>query len=63
MKLVPVLTDILQMLQEHQPILARMSGSGATCFALFDSLAKAKKVERRCKEVMNGIWTLTGKIR
>jgi len=63
MKLVPVLTDILQMLQEHQPILARMSGSGATCFALFDTLAKAKKVERRCKEAMNAIWTLTGKIR
>jgi 4-diphosphocytidyl-2-C-methyl-D-erythritol kinase len=32
----PVITDILDRLSESAPALARMSGSGATCFALFD---------------------------
>jgi 4-diphosphocytidyl-2-C-methyl-D-erythritol kinase len=32
----PVITDILERLSQASPALARMSGSGATCFALFD---------------------------
>lgn len=31
----PVITDILERLSQASPALARMSGSGATCFALF----------------------------
>lgn len=61
--LVPVLTDILQMLEQRQPILTRMSGSGATCFALFHTLAEAKNAERHCRGAMDGLWTLVGKIR
>lgn len=34
--LAPVIGDVLQALQGQRPRLARMSGSGATCFALFD---------------------------
>ncbi len=61
--LVPILTDVLQMLDECQPVMARMSGSGATCFALFDTLAAAEKAERRCRQAMDGLWTMTGKFR
>lgn len=61
--LVPVLTEVLQLLEECQPIIARMSGSGATCFALFDTLAAAENAQRDCQKAMDGIWTLTGKIR
>ncbi|MEH6826494.1 4-(cytidine 5'-diphospho)-2-C-methyl-D-erythritol kinase [Parasphingorhabdus sp.] len=61
--LVPILTDVLQLLEDRQPIIARMSGSGATCFALFDSLAAAKNAEQHCLQAMDGIWTLIGKIR
>lgn len=61
--LVPILTDVLQMLEDCQPVIARMSGSGATCFALFDSPAEAKNAERHCRKAMDGIWTMIGKIR
>jgi len=61
--LVPLLTDLLQLLEDRQPIIARMSGSGATCFALFDSLAAAEDAEQHCLRAMDGIWTLIGKIR
>jgi 4-diphosphocytidyl-2-C-methyl-D-erythritol kinase len=61
--LVPILTDVLQTLKECQPIIARMSGSGATCFALFDSLAEVEDAEQHCLRAMDGIWTLIGKIR
>lgn len=34
--LAPVIGDVLEALQAQRPRLVRMSGSGATCFALFD---------------------------
>jgi len=34
----PVVTDILTRLSQAQPAMARMSGSGATCFALFNDV-------------------------
>lgn len=61
--LVPILTDVLQMLEECQPVMARMSGSGATCFALFDTLAEAEKAERHCQQAMDRIWTMIGEFR
>ena len=35
--LCPPIADVLTALRETQPLLARMSGSGATCFALYES--------------------------
>lgn len=61
--LVPILTDVLQMLEECQPIIARMSGSGATCFALFDTLSEAKNAENHCLQAMDGAWTMIGSFR
>lgn len=61
--LVPVLTDVLQMLDKCEPVMARMSGSGATCFALFDTLAEAENAERRCRQMMGQIWTMIGEFR
>ncbi len=61
--LLPILTDVLQMLEECQPVVARMSGSGATCFALFDTPAAAEKAERHCQQTMDRIWTMIGKFR
>jgi 4-diphosphocytidyl-2-C-methyl-D-erythritol kinase len=61
--LVPILIDVLQLLEECQPVIARMSGSGATCFALFDSLAAAENAEQHCLRAMDGIWTLIGQFR
>ena len=35
----PRIADVLEALDAQAPLLARMSGSGATCFALFETLA------------------------
>ncbi|WP_321323905.1 4-(cytidine 5'-diphospho)-2-C-methyl-D-erythritol kinase [uncultured Parasphingorhabdus sp.] len=61
--LVSELTAVLQALENCRPVLARMSGSGATCFALFDSTAEARKAESHCRKTMDRIWTMIGKIR
>ena len=54
---VPVIADVLALVDSAQGVtFARMSGSGATCFALFDNIAPrddaATAAERR------GWWTL-----
>lgn len=41
----PVITDILSRLSWAKPALVRMSGSGATCFALFDDLASLENAK------------------
>ena len=61
--LVPTLTDVLQSLEEQHPLLARMSGSGATCFALFATLEEAKKAQQHCLDSGNELWTLIGQMR
>ncbi len=37
----PIIKDILEILETHKPLLSRMSGSGATCFAIFKSNEEA----------------------
>ncbi|WP_323800648.1 4-(cytidine 5'-diphospho)-2-C-methyl-D-erythritol kinase [Parasphingorhabdus sp.] len=61
--LAPILTDVLDLLEHCQPRLTRMSGSGATCFALFDSRAEAENAERRCRAAFGEIWTMIGRFR
>lgn len=58
--LCPVIADVLAALQDTSPWLARMSGSGATCFALYDSPeardAAAAAMPRRW-------WQMAGRLR
>ena len=61
--LVPILKDILQLLDRCHPIMARMSGSGATCFALFETMDAARKAEAYCRQTMGDIWTMVGEVR
>lgn len=61
--LVPILTDVLDLLDQCEPVMARMSGSGATCFALFDSVQTAERAEQRCRTTLGEIWTMTGRFR
>ena len=61
--LVPILTDMLQMLDGSEPIMAQMSGSGATCFALYDTLAAAAEAERHCRQATDNIRTMKGEFR
>ncbi|PLK25005.1 4-(cytidine 5'-diphospho)-2-C-methyl-D-erythritol kinase [Porphyrobacter sp. TH134] len=58
--LCPVIADVLAALAETKPWLARMSGSGATCFALYDT-AEARDVAAAA--MPSGWWTMAGRLR
>ena len=53
----PVIVDVLDALRALPGfLLARMSGSGATCFGLFTSAAAAQTTERSLKKAHPGWW-------
>ena len=45
--LCPAIADVLAILRETDPWLARMSGSGATCFALYESAEGLKRAAKK----------------
>ncbi|HEV2568082.1 4-(cytidine 5'-diphospho)-2-C-methyl-D-erythritol kinase [Sphingomonas sp.] len=58
-RLAPVIGDLLSWLQLREGVvLARMSGSGATCFALFDTLEDRDRVGEQASLDWPGCWTL-----
>jgi 4-diphosphocytidyl-2-C-methyl-D-erythritol kinase len=58
--LCPVIAKVLAALQATNPWLARMSGSGATCFALYDTL----EARDTAAAAMPGEWwTMAGRLR
>lgn len=52
----PVIADVLTALRDHGASLARMSGSGATCFGLFDRSDDAHQAARRLARANPGHW-------
>ena len=58
--LCPVIADVLAALQATNPWLARMSGSGATCFALFDT---AEGRDAATAAMPSEWWTMAGRLR
>lgn len=60
----PVIADTLSVLRACDGVrLARMSGSGATCFALFDDMAQATAAEQAVKRDHPDWWTMASRIR
>lgn len=59
----PAIADILLELGALRPWLARMSGSGATCFALFDAAAERDAAAAFLAERHPGWWTMAGALR
>ena len=56
-KLQPVIADVLRALERSANcLLARMSGSGATCFGLFGSQGTAEEAARRMQAAQPGWW-------
>jgi len=47
-------------LAAQDPLLVRMSGSGATCFALFESLAAAKDCAAAIQATQRAWWVASG---
>lgn len=61
--LCPPIADVLAQLREGAPILARMSGSGATCFALYDTLEAMRGAAQRIAGRHPDWWILEGALR
>jgi 4-diphosphocytidyl-2-C-methyl-D-erythritol kinase len=62
-KLHPEIADVLACLRGMQPRLARMSGSGATCFALFETSAERDAAQRQISTSCPDWWTMASSIR
>ena len=58
--LCPAIADVLAALRAAHPTLARMSGSGATCFALYDSTAQRDAARAA---IPGDWWTMAGQLR
>jgi 4-diphosphocytidyl-2-C-methyl-D-erythritol kinase len=56
----PMIADVLEALAAQAPLLARMSGSGATCFALFESLAAAQGCAAAIQAKRRDWWVASG---
>lgn len=61
--LCPVIADVLAALQATRPLLARMSGSGATCFALYDSHDAMLEAAEFLDSRHPAWWRMQGKLR
>lgn len=58
--LCPVIAEVLAALREDEPILARMSGSGATCFALYETFEARDAAQAA---MPRDWWTMAGRMR
>lgn len=61
--LCPVIAEVLTALRGTGPWLTRMSGSGATCFALFDTADLRDAAALELTTVHPGWWQLSGRLR
>lgn len=61
--LCPPIADVLASLRDTGAWLVRMSGSGATCFALYDSPAARDDAARQVAARQPGWWQLSGALR
>ncbi|MEW4447843.1 4-(cytidine 5'-diphospho)-2-C-methyl-D-erythritol kinase [Qipengyuania sp. JC766] len=59
----PEIAQVLDALRETDPWLARMSGSGATCFALYSSTDALDRAAARLARDRPGWWQLQGRLR
>jgi 4-diphosphocytidyl-2-C-methyl-D-erythritol kinase len=61
--LCPPVADVLSALQATKPLLARMSGSGATCFALYGSHDVMRQAAEKLAAAHPGWWQMQGALR
>ena len=61
--LCPAVDEVLAALRQTLPWLARMSGSGATCFALYDSPALCDAAAQAIAAAHPGWWLMSGALR
>lgn len=61
--LCPAIADVLAALQATGPMLARMSGSGATCFGLYERHDVMREAREQLNSAHPGWWTMEGRLR
>lgn len=61
--LCPAIGQVLEELRQSDPMLARMSGSGATCFALFEREDALRNARTRIERQYPHWWTMAGTLR
>ena len=61
--LCPVIAEVLHDLRETQPWFARMSGSGATCFGLFETEERLAGARERLAAQHPDWWQMQGRLR
>lgn len=61
--LCPPVAEVLAALNATQPWLARMSGSGATCFSLYDTAAARDAAAVNLAAKQPGWWQMAGRLR
>jgi 4-diphosphocytidyl-2-C-methyl-D-erythritol kinase len=59
----PPIADVLAALCDTGPFLARMSGSGATCFALYDDRTRMEEAAAALARTNPGWWQMAGRLR
>lgn len=59
----PEIADVLALLRDTQPQLARMSGSGATCFALYETGTARDAAQTQINSARPHWWTMASRIR
>ena len=60
--LVPAIGTLIEAMREHSPF-ARMSGSGATCFALFERRHDVMTAAQDLQKRFPGLWTMEERLR
>ncbi|MFC4295413.1 4-(cytidine 5'-diphospho)-2-C-methyl-D-erythritol kinase [Novosphingobium tardum] len=61
--LCPAISQVLDALRATDPLLARMSGSGATCFALYESAEAIAAAARDIARLQPDWWQLSARMR
>ncbi|MEP3420850.1 MAG: 4-(cytidine 5'-diphospho)-2-C-methyl-D-erythritol kinase [Erythrobacter sp.] len=61
--LCPAIADVLDELAKDQAWLTRMSGSGATCFALYEDKSERDAAQQRIAQSHPNWWLLSGNLR
>lgn len=62
-RLCPEIAEILLVLKSTRPLVSRMSGSGATCFALYEDTGMLEQVRTEISSMHPEWWTMAGQLR
>lgn len=61
--LFPQIAEVLDVLKQDNPLLCRMSGSGATCFALYETLAQRDAAQAYIEQHHGNWWCMSGQLK